>query len=235
MDTVFVEGVGVVLSGIIVFCGSVFLLIAMITGARIAYFITATVTLAFCVMMGLVWSGYTLPFVPPTVNPLGPVGQLPSWSEVGVAEDAGDIDFEQAGSYPEGDWFVPDKEDALESAQASGLKNEAADGLEAAIQEGGIKGYADAGEALINEDSIRLLKVGEDVFGAAGFEPGPSADGTAPDTVFFIGEYDPGTPLRPARFMTLGFFVAFLLHLFGLFFIERKARRETEEREAGRA
>lgn len=235
MDTVFVEGVGAVVSGIIVFCGSVFLLIAMVTGARLAYFITATITLAFCVMLGLVWSGYNLPFVPPTVNPLGPVGTLPSWGDVGIAEDPGEIDFEEASSYPEGDWFTPDTEDPLESAQASGLKNAATDGLEAAIEEGEIPGYGDASEALVNEDSVKLLTVGETTYGGATFEPGPSADSEAPDEVVYIGEYDAGNPLRPARLMTLGFFIVFLLHLLGLWLVERRARRRAEEREAGRA
>jgi hypothetical protein len=232
MDTIFVEGLGAVLSGIIVFCGSVFLLVAMVTGARLAYFITACVTLAFCTMMGFVWSGFNPPFIPPTVNPLGPVGQLPSWDEVGHAEDAGDIDFEAAGSYPDDPWFEADTEDPLESAQSSTLKNEATSALEAAIDEGEAADYTDVGDLLVDEETVRLLNQGDATYGGATFVPLEGEEG--PD-ISVIMEYDTGNPLRPARMMTLGFFILFLLHLGGLWFMERKARRQAEEREAGRA
>lgn len=232
MDLIFVEGVGAVLSGVIVFCGSVFLLIAMVTGARIAYFVTACVTLAFLTMMGLVWSGFNPPFIPPTVNPLGPVGQLPSWDDIGLAEDAGEIDFGAADSYPEDPWFEAETEDPLESAQASTLKNEATNVLEAAIDEGEVTEYNDAGDLLVDEETVRLLNQGDRTYGAVTFKPLEGEEG--PD-ISVIMQYDPGNPLRPARMMTLGFFVVFLLHLGGLWLVERKARRVAEEREAGRA
>ncbi len=231
-NTVCIEGVGVVASGIIVFCGSVFFLIAMVTGARLAYFITACVTLAFLTMMGLVWSGFNPPWVPPTVNPLGPVGELPTWEEIGLAEDPGSIDFEEAGSYPEDPWFMADAEDPLEAAQASTLKNEATDSLEAAIDEGEAADYTDVGDLLVDEESVRLLSRGDQTFGAVTFAPLEGEEG--PDISVMMG-YDPGNPLGEARKMTLGFFVVFLLHLGGLWFVERKARRLAEEREAGRA
>jgi hypothetical protein len=232
MDTILVEGVGAVLSGVIVFCGSVFLLIAMVTGARIAYFVTACVTLAFLTMMGFVWSGFNPPFIPPTVNPLGPVGELPSWSDIGFGEDPGDIDFEEAGTYPDEPWFEADSEDPLEASQASTLKNEATDTLEAAIDDGELQPYTDVGDLLAQDDDTRLLVQGESTYGAITFAP---LEGEEGPNVIVMMEYDEGNPLGPARMMTLGFFVVFLLHLGGLWLVERKARRQAEEREAGRA
>ena len=232
MDTIFIEGAGAVLSGVIVFCGSVFLLIAMVTGARLAYFITACVTLAFLVMMGLVWSGFNPPFVPPTVNPLGPVGELPSWSSVGFGEDAGDIDFEAAGSYPEDRWFEPNEEDPVEASQSSTLKNEATSTLETAIADGELDPYTDVGDLLSNDDTIRLLDQGGTTYGGITFEPLEGEEG--PDVIVMM-EYDEGDPLGEARMLTLGFFIVFILHLGGLWLMERKIRREAEEREAGRA
>lgn len=232
MDMIFVEGVGAVLSGVIVFCGSVFLLIAMLTGARIAYFVTACVTLAFLTMMGLVWSGFNPPFIPPTVNPLGPVGQLPSWDEIGLAENAGDIDFGAAGSYPDDPWFEAESEDPLESSQASTLKNEATDVVEVAIDEGEVTAYTDVGDLLVDEGTVRLLNQADTTYGAVTFNPLEGEEG--PD-ISVIMQYDPGNPLRPARLMTLGFFIVFLLHLGGLWLVERKARSVAEEREAGQA
>jgi hypothetical protein len=222
MDMIFLEGVGAVLSGVIVFCGSVFLLIALVTGARIAYFVTACVTLAFCTMMAFVWSGFNPPWVPPTVNPLGPVGQLPSWSEIGIGEDVGDIDFEEAGSYPDDPWFAADLEDPLESAQASTLKNEATNVLEEHIKAGDFNEYTAVGDLLADDDTLRLLEQGGTVDGAVTFSPIEEDEG--PDIIVMM-EYDPGDPLKPARLMTAGFFIVFLLHLFGLWLMERKARR----------
>ncbi len=75
MDAIFVEGVAAVLAGIIVFCGSVFFLLSLVVGARLAYFITASVTLAFLSIMGVVWS----------VNPLGPLPlSLGRWIALGT-------------------------------------------------------------------------------------------------------------------------------------------------------
>jgi hypothetical protein len=78
MDLLFIEGVAAVASAVIVFCGSVFLLLAMVVGGRLAYFVTATITLAFLLMMGVVWS----------INPLGPVGSLPEWRPFQIGAEA---------------------------------------------------------------------------------------------------------------------------------------------------
>ncbi len=75
MDTIFVEGLATVVAAVIVFCGSVFFLLSLVVGARLAYFITASVTLAFLSIMGVVWS----------VNPLGPLPlSLGRWIAVGT-------------------------------------------------------------------------------------------------------------------------------------------------------
>ena len=54
MDLTFVEGVAAVVSGVIVFCGSVWLLLSMVMGPRLAYFISASLTLGFLLIMGVV-------------------------------------------------------------------------------------------------------------------------------------------------------------------------------------
>lgn len=61
--SLFVEGVATVAASVLIFCGSVFLVLNLIVGPRLAYFITASITLAFLLIMGVVWS----------VNPLGPL------------------------------------------------------------------------------------------------------------------------------------------------------------------
>ena len=53
MDVIFTVGVGAVLSGIIVFVGSVWLLLSMVLGPRLAYFVAASITLAFLLIMSV--------------------------------------------------------------------------------------------------------------------------------------------------------------------------------------
>ena len=126
MDTAFITGMGAFVSAIIVFVGSCFLLLAIILGARLAYFVTASVTLAFVLIMGVVWS----------INPLGPVGEMPSWNTVAVAEDANELDFEAAAQYPEDPWRAADEDDAAETAQVAELESAASGELVFARQIG---------------------------------------------------------------------------------------------------
>ena len=213
MDAIFVEGVGAVVSAIIVFCGSVWLLMTMTMGARLAYFITASVTLAFLVMMGVVWSL-------PAQSPLGPVGKLPEWDPLDIGADPAQLDFGPAAEYPEGAWQAVDTEDEAEAAKASELEGAATDFLETAIEEGDVDTFESATDAAVNTDLTRVLQQGDREYGAVTLEP-VAREGE--ETVAVLS-YDPGNPLGPARTITAGTFVLFLLHLFGLGLSERKAR-----------
>jgi hypothetical protein len=109
VDLTFVEGIGAVVSGIIIFCGSVWFLLSMVLGPRLAYFITASISLAILLIMTVVWS----------ISPLGPVGVLPAWEEVAIGAEASDIDFAPATQYPDDPWVAPDQEDEAQLAEAS--------------------------------------------------------------------------------------------------------------------
>ena len=212
MDLLFLEGVAATVAAVIVFCGSVFLLLAMVVGGRLSYFITASITLAFLLIMGVVWS----------VNPLGPVGRLPEWDPLDVGTDAAQLELDAASQYPEGPWFAADPEDANQAAQVSELEAGAADYVESALQEGEVDTFADAGDAAVNTDLTRLLEAGDTTYGAVTFEPIEGAQGE--DTVAVM-TYDPGDPLGPPRMITAGTFVLLVAHLFGLSRAERSAGR----------
>lgn len=218
MDLIFIEGVAAVVSSILVFCGGIWLLLMMVMGARLAYFVSASVTLAFLLIMGVVWSL-------PAINPLGPVGQLPEWHPVAIAETAEGADFGPAGQYPEGDWYLPDAEDAGDAQKTAELKNGASDYLETALDDGDLETFEAAGDALATEGSQRFLEQDGKLYGAVAYEPAPGAEGTS--AVAFL-EYDPGNPLGPARQITLGFAVLLGLHMFGLSRSEAKARKRAE-------
>jgi hypothetical protein len=226
MDVIFTVGVGAVLSAIIVFVGSVWLLLSLVLGPRLAYFVVASITLAFLLVMAVVWS----------INPLGPVGELPAWNPVAIGEDASELEFGPAGSYPDSPWRVPNEEDATEQTQASELETDAGDYVETAVNEGeldvpaGSTGTADS-------DKTRFIEQDGDLFGAVTLEVAPPTGGGAqptgggadePTEVVTILEYSPGNPLGRARIAAVGAVVLLVLHLFGLSRSERRARREAE-------
>lgn len=244
MDTAFFTGMSAFVSSMIVFVGSVFLLLALVMGARLAYFVTASITLAFTLIMGVVWS----------INPLGPLGQLPEWDPLDAAEEASALEFDQASEYPEGGWIVADSEDAVQITQASELESRATEYVGARISEGEIEGFPSLPQFTIKEDATRLLIDGDKTYGATivevlppvtqpelGIPEGQDTRGAATQEetgaedleplgeVAVVAEYDPGNPLGLARQITVGTFILFVLHLIGLSLSERRVTRERAE------
>jgi hypothetical protein len=250
MDTIVIEGIAAVVSGVIVFCGSVWLILTMVLGARLAYFVTASVTLAFVVMMGVVWS----------INPLGPVGALPGWEETSVTEDVSELEGPNAASYPDAPWQEFDEENEDEQALASELESAATDALGAAIENGDVQAFEDPTQAIATEGSARVLEADGVRYGAVTLEPAPEEEpaeeeaeedspiqeldvppvpspsptpaSALPDKdarVYALFELDPGNPLGRARTITAGSFVLLVLHLFGLSVSERRSRALSDE------
>jgi hypothetical protein len=228
MDETFLTGVGAVVSAIIVFCGSVWMILTIIMGARLAYFVTASVTLAFVAIMGIVWS----------FTPLGPVGQLPEYESEALGE-GGDVDFGQAGAYPEEPWRPPNADDEAEVTKAAEAEGAAMEAVEQGIEDGNVEVFDAIDEAQVVSESTRMLEQDGTEYAAvligpvqtgAGQETTEPAelDPTAEDTVMVVLQYDPGNPLGLARLITLGTIAVLAVHLFGLSRAERAARRLRE-------
>ena len=245
MDTAFFTGISAFISAMIVFVGSMFLLLALIMGLRLAYFVTASITLGFTLIMGVVWS----------INPLGPLGQLPEWDPIDAAESASSLENDDANSYPDGGWNPPDAEDQIQVTQASELESAATEYVGAQISEGEIEGFPalpqftikeDATELLIDEESthgVTIVEVlppverpelgipeGQEERDAAASEEETGAEELEPlGEVAVVAEYDPGNPLGLARQITVGTLVLFILHLIGLSMSERRVARDRAE------
>jgi hypothetical protein len=217
VDLTFVEGIAAVVSGIVVFCGSVWLLLTMVMGPRLAYFVAATTTLGFLLIMGVVWS----------INPLGPVGKLPEWDAVAIGEQASDIDFGPAADYPDSPWVEPNQDDQVELTEAAELGTDAIDYLASEIAEQRVRTFTDAADAAANSDTVRFLQQGDTQYGAVTLEAVPGAEG---GPVITVMRRDPGNPLGPPRTITAGTFLLFAAHLVGLSRAEKKARRLAEAR-----
>ena len=221
MDSVTVVGWGVFISSVLIFCGSVWLVLTMILGARLAYFISATITLAFILIMGVVWSFTN------EISPLGPVGELPAWNEYAIGPDVSEFE------YPEGEWYVPVEDDEAQTILASELEGDAVDYLEQAIEEGeeGIE-FEEATDATANSDETRLIEVDGTTYGATVLEPNQGLKDAAdkdpsikvPEPVTVVMERDEGDPLGTARSITFWTFILLVLHLAGLSWSERKVK-----------
>jgi hypothetical protein len=227
MDAIFIEGWASVIAGVVVFCGSVFFLMAMLMGARLAYFITASVTLSFMLIMGLIWS----------VNPLGPVGQLPEWDPISVAEVGEPLEGPSAAAYPDsGGWREVNSEDATEAAQAADLASSGLDSVAAGVEEGQFPASAENNTA--DGTTARLLEQDGELYGAVTLVPPDIEEEEetatteepaepAPEIVALL-QFDPGNPLGKARIFTLGTFIVLVVHLALLSMSERRARRTRE-------
>lgn len=216
IDQIFVTGSAAFLSSIIVFVGSVFLLMALVMGARLAYMITASVTLGFVLIMGVVWS---------IGEPLGPVGQMPEWHSANVADDASALEFGPASEYPEGGWHVPEESDDT----AGELESAATDAIGTAIDDDELGGYDDPATVAVVADSTRFYEQGDQRYGMVAFEGLTGTEGEGGPNLFAVMEYDPGNPSGPARMITAGTFILFVGHLIGLSRMEKKAARRDEE------
>ena len=234
MDAVFVEGLAATIASTLVFCGSVFLLLMFVMGARLAYLVTASVTLAFLFIMGLIWS-----FTNESA-PLGPVGILPEWEPISVAEEGQPLEGPQAAEFlaDGGDWEKVDEEDTAQTSQAAELGSAGLDAIADGVQEGTFPGETENNTA--DTDSIRFLEQDGELYGGVVLEPPATeteeAEGSAtaeeeaapPPTVVGIFRYDPGNPLGKARFILLITTVLLVIHLVLLSMSEKRARRSRE-------
>jgi len=243
VDTAFVTGMSAFIAALLVFVGSAFLLLALVMGARLAYFITASITLAFTLIMAVVWS----------INPLGPLGRAPEWDPIDAQTDASALDFDAASDYPDDPWQEADTEDAIQATQASELESDATDYVSQQISDGQIEGFPAVPQFAVAEDATRLLIQGDSTFGATVIDVLPPVeqpelgippkserqDETAEETgaetieplgqVAVVAEYDPGNPLGLARQIAVGTAILFVLHLIGLSMSERRVARERAE------
>lgn len=223
LDSTFVEGSAAAISALIIFCGGVFFLLTIVTGARLAYFITASVTLGFLLIMAVIWS---LPVAYPE-TPLGPVDKLPQWDPVDVVKEGEPLDGPSADAYPDAPWRKIDPEDQQEVAKAGELGSGALDAVKEGIEAGDLPSSAEANTA--DADSVRFLEVEGDEYGALLLEPPPEGEDEDAPTIAAIMRFDPGNPQETARRIAGGTLILLIGHLFFLSRSEKRARAARQE------
>jgi hypothetical protein len=95
-----IEGALAVIMSVILFCGSVYLLLSAIFGLRMAYLIAATGLFAFMIILSAIWAFGA----PGTPKYLGPMGKLPAWVALAEGTTVRSSSLPVVEEYPRGPW-----------------------------------------------------------------------------------------------------------------------------------
>jgi hypothetical protein len=113
----FIKGALVTLCALVLFVGSVYLLVAAIFGLRMGYFVIATSFFAWMIILSALWAFGFYSQGPGTPKYLGPRGTEAHWQVFAASTGSAPTEtFPETGRYPGGGWFVPAKSSVGASA-----------------------------------------------------------------------------------------------------------------------
>lgn len=223
------EGWAAVISGLVLFCGSVLLLLAAIFGLRMGYLMMATGLFAFMIVLSALWS-FGAPGTPAF---LGPKGELPHWVALDEGASVSSATHPVVGEYPGGPWVAPPEPTettvVAPEGEEGGLAAEVdaaslvfqeflAEEANAEAQRAGVEGE------ILPEDfeitDIRFTKAGDTELAAARGH----AIGGGPEVVV-VGFKDQGNLEFPSYAFLAASVIGFLVHLP---FLDRAERRRKE-------
>ena len=221
METAFValtrtniEGVLATIAAFVLFCGSIYVLVAAVFGNRMGYLVTATAFFAFMIVLSALW----VFGAPGTPRFLGPKGTLPSWIAIAQGQQlrSEQVPIEQ---YPSGPWKEPTGGQAAEEEPATlafqdFLAAQAGEELSSA----GLEGELEPDDFVIED--VRFTEVdGKQVAAATAF-----AEGGGPQ-VTVVGYKDPGNEPLPSYLFLAASVIGFVGHLP---LLDRAERRRKE-------
>jgi hypothetical protein len=99
----FAKGVAVYVSAIILFIGSVYVLVAAVFGPRMGYLIIATAWFGWMIILSALWTFGA----PGTLRNLGPQGTAPHWQVVAATNGPAHTRFPQTETFPGRAWNQP--------------------------------------------------------------------------------------------------------------------------------
>lgn len=103
MDPIFLKGVLAFIGAVVVFIGSIWMLLSMVLGWRMGYLVTASTLFGLLTILGIMWFG----------NALGPKGLETHWVAIGAGPDLAEIEGHGASydlsDYPQGEWEDPEE------------------------------------------------------------------------------------------------------------------------------
>ena len=219
MEANFVEGVAVTVSGVILFIGSVYLLLSAVFGLRMAYLVIAVSFFGWMIILSALWA-FGAPGTPPN---LGPRGTEPHWA-VFAAGTTGALrsTYPQTLQWPGGPWRPPDQStrasvDTVRGAMQEYLHERAHEQL---AEQGEEVGEGQLSEAQFAVEDVRFTRAedGTQIAGGQGFYQlgGPQ--------VTMFAYYDKGNvPIYSWTFLAASI-LGFAIHLPFLDRAERKRK-----------
>jgi hypothetical protein len=204
-----------VVAALILFCGSIYLLLSAVFGLRMGYLVAATGFFAFFIILAALWAfgaPGTLPF-------LGPKGSLPTWVPVAAGDDLRSPTFPVVDRYPGGPWEDPtNKTQGQVEPVTTEFQEFLAEEAARELRQSGLEGELEPAEFQITE--IRFTQVGETKLAAA-----TAFSATGGRTVEVVGYLEPGNQAMPS-YVALGIaVVGFLVHIP---FLDRAERRRKD-------
>jgi hypothetical protein len=211
-----IEGTLVIVAAMVLFPGSVWLLLSAVFGVRMGYLVAATGFFGFMVILSALWA-FGAPGTPPF---LGPKGELPTWKPLAAGTTL-TSNVEAVEEYPGGPWTPPGEDPALRAeveAASLAFQEFVAEEAAAELRRAGIQGeltpdafeIADLRFAEVNDTKLAAATV----FAEAG---GPE--------VIVVGRKDPGNESLPSYLFLVGSVIGFAAHLP---FLDRAERRRKD-------
>jgi hypothetical protein len=200
----------------VLFPGSVWLLLSAVFGVRMAYLVSATGFFAFMVILTALWA-FGAPGTPPF---LGPKGELPAWKPLAAGTTL-TSNIEAVERYPEGPWRAPGEDRALaaEVEPASlAFQELLAEEAAAELRRAGLQGEVTPETFEITD--LRFATVDDTKLAAAT----AFATSGGPEVVV-VGWKDPGNESMPSYLFLVGSVIGFAAHLP---FLDRAERRRKE-------
>ena len=114
------KGAGVVLAGLVLFIGSVYVLLAAIFGRWMAYLVLMIAFAGWMILQSSLWAFGFWAGGPDTKTNLGPRGSEPAWQVLAAGAAAEDVRFAEFNDYPDQPWTEGDPASAdFQAAQGA--------------------------------------------------------------------------------------------------------------------
>jgi hypothetical protein len=206
------EGTLVVVSAMVLFFGSVWVLLAAVFGVRMGYLVAATGFFSFFLLLALLWTIGA----PGTNRFLGPKGDLPAWKAVAAGDDLVSSTYPVVDRYPGGPWKPADNAASteIEGAFQEFLAEEAA----AELKQAQVEGEVTAEQFEVTE--VRVATVGETRLAAA-----TAFSTTGGRQIEVAGYHDPGSEGLPSFVSLAVAVVGLVIHIP---FLDRAERRRKD-------
>ena len=107
---VLLKGAGVTMMAVILFIGSIYLLLSAVFGRWMGYLVMMMALSAWMIMLSALWAFGLYSQGPDTQANLGPRGRGPEWAVLRASDEAGSNRYDTFRSYPDRPWYDPNPE-----------------------------------------------------------------------------------------------------------------------------